>query len=144
MDLFSLTKESSLVTQAEDVIKEMFPKLLKLISYDIKTGLPYAFLKQHDTETHNVAGAYDHKTNTLYISAKATVNDCIHEIGHCIHYQVLGCKEFPLPLDGKTEYAHVNFKEDFAEAFTDLCSKGNVITDRDREMFDILNSVTKV
>lgn len=141
MNLFSLTKQGQLIHKATDKINVVFPSLLNKLKFNIEYDLPYQSLKELNIDCNDVAGAYDDNTQTIYLSFQADIDDLIHELGHVVHYQLLECREFAFSTVNKSEYAYKNFKEDFAEAFTDLCMRGYIATERDQEMFNIINEL---
>lgn len=140
MNLFSLTPEGQLNNKSRERISVMFRDLLSNIEYKIISGLPHEYLKQESINDNNVRGAYDEKEKIIYISSQATIKDFIHEIGHAVHYQLFNCKQFELSSDNKSDYAHTNYREDFAEAFCDLVWRGSILTIRDKQIHDIIKN----
>jgi Mlc titration factor MtfA (ptsG expression regulator) len=66
------------------------------------------------------------------------IETIIHEIGHYIHDEQFNCKHFRFPTVEKSEYAYANFKENFAEAFTDLIERKDT-KERSNRIRKILN-----
>lgn len=139
MNLFSLTPIGILESRAKEMIATLFPDLTEKLEYEV---VPYIPLKATELakKTNGFAdGAYE--DGIIYLHEKSRIKTVIHEFGHAVHYQLFETKEFSFSLQNKSDQAHLNFKEDFAEAFADLiinyCS-GNDLSERDNQMMELI------
>lgn len=130
----TINNDDSIVQKAIELVSN-FINLRTITDIYFKEELPFA-------RTKSVVGNY--AFGDIYITTKPTCSSklkiLIHEIGHYIHDIYFKDKQFRFSTTEKTAYARKNYKENFAECFTDLVfyRKKN---ERTKKMLKILNEI---
>lgn len=94
----------------------------------LKTGItldcePY-IIADDRLDSVGLEGAFHYRTNTILVNSTLDYEDfrraLIHEYGHYIHFNYLGNRRIRLPREGKSKYADIDHRENFAVAFENL------------------------
>jgi hypothetical protein len=135
LNLFSITPVGILIGRAEELVKETYPELLNVISYNIESHIPQS---AYDLGGQTVDGAYDEETKTIYLHTNSLLETALHEIGHAVHYQIFNAVDLGLPVkDTVKEY---NQKEVFAEAFKDSILN-EIKSERDKKIIELIKAI---
>lgn len=94
----------------------------------IKTGIILDCEPQVITDDRldsvGLEGAFHYRTNTILVNSTLDEEDfkraLVHEYGHYIHFNYLGNRRIRLPREGKSKYADIDHRENFAVAFENL------------------------
>ncbi len=135
MNLFSITPVGILISRAEELVKETYPDLLNIISYEIESYIPQ---KAYDLGGQTVDGVYDEETKTIYLHTNSLLETALHEIGHAVHYQIFNADDLELPVKDKVK--EHNHKEVFAEAFKDSILN-EIKTERDKKIIELIKAI---
>ena len=125
--------ENNLVTEAVNLISKFI---------NIRALPPIKFIEKLPAGCRGAIGVY--YFDTVYITTKPTYTSklkiLIHELGHYIHKEYFDEKQFRFSTKNKGKYANKNYKENFAECFTELVYYRED-TERTRKMIKILNEI---
>lgn len=135
MNLFSITPVGILINSAEELVKEIYPNLLNVISYKVESYIPQ---KAYELGGATVDGVYDEETKTIYLHTNSLQETALHEIGHAVHYQLFNANDLGLNIkDPVKEYNH---KEVFAEAFKDSILN-DIKNERDLKIIELIKAM---
>jgi hypothetical protein len=117
------------------IIEAATKEIKKNIDIDLK-DVTILFV---DKLPNNWGGSYNPTTKTIKIKETKvpyiTMTMLVHELGHYIHHITFGYKKFRIPTKNKSEYAGLDFMEDFAEAFKDfICGSNRIVEERNMKI----------
>lgn len=134
-ELNHLTKDSE-----DDLVNEAINLMSKFIN--VRVLPPIKFVEKLPAGCRGAIGVY--YFDTVYVTIKPTYESklkiLIHELGHYIHKEYFSEKQFRFSTKNKGKYANKNYRENFAECFTELIYYRED-TERTRKMIKILNEI---
>lgn len=108
--------------ESSTVVQIGVKRVLEVVNIDVNPGM---FVFDDDyTDSMRANGVYRgliSKSGTIVLNSSATYRTVIHEIGHYVHHRYFGDRRFSFSSDdGRSKYSHKNYKEAFAEVFTEF------------------------